>query len=154
LSGQEGRTVRTSHADCPPRYADYPHRYGGPSGRGHGLSVKANRTSISEPRKTDRPRGARGPSARHQRTVRTSAADRLKLRPTKTQNQNGSKAKLSKNTKNTRRTLLSRTVYHLLADCPRLTDRGKNCSTLKVNSPNSSPDLPNGRSCSDKSLGT
>jgi hypothetical protein len=56
-------TVRQCTADCP-------HRYGGPSGLGRGLSVKANRTSSSEPRKTDRPRGARGLSARHPRTVR------------------------------------------------------------------------------------
>jgi hypothetical protein len=139
-SDKEGWTVRQSTADCP-------HRYGELSGLGRGLSEKANKTSSSEPRKTDRPRGARGTSARHPRTVRASAADRPKPRPTKTQNQNGSKAKPSKNTKNTRRTLLSRTVRHKLADCPRLTDRGKNCSTPKVNSPNSSPDLPNRRSC-------
>jgi hypothetical protein len=132
LSGLLPRTVRTRTADRP--------------ALSRGLSVKANRTFSSEPRKTDRPRGARGPSTRHPRTVRTSAADRPKLRPTKTQNQNRSKAKPSKNTKSTRRTLLSRTVRHLLADCPRLTDRGKNCSTPKVNSPNSSPDLPNDRS--------
>jgi hypothetical protein len=140
LSARATRTVRQGTADCP-------HRYDGPSGLGRVLSVKDNRTSSSEPRKTDRLRGARGLSAGHPRTVRTSAADRLKPRPTKTQNQNGSKAKQSKNTKNTRRTLLSRTVRHHLADCPRLTDRGKNCSTPKVNFPNSSPDLPNGRSC-------
>jgi hypothetical protein len=149
------RTVRPGGADCPhgprrlsgllprtvqTRTADHP-------ALSCGLSVKANRSSSSEPQKTDRPRGARGLSARHPRTVRATAADRPKLRPTKTQNQNGSKAKPSKNTKNTQRTLLSRTVRHLLADCPRLTNRGKNCSTPKVNSPNSSPDLPNGRSC-------
>jgi hypothetical protein len=149
------RTVRPGGADCPhgprglsglllrtvcTRTADRP-------ALRRGLSVKANRTSSSEPRKTDRPRGARGPSARNPRTVRTSGMDRLKLRPTKAQNQNGSKAKLSKNTKNTRRTLLTQTVRHHLTDCPRLTERGKNCSTPKVNSPNSSPDLPNGRSC-------
>jgi hypothetical protein len=128
LSARATQTVRQGTADCP-------HRYGGPYGLGRGLSVIANRTSSSEPRKMDCPRGARGPSARHPRIVRTSAADRPKLRPTKTQNQNGSKAKPSKNTKNTRRTLLSRTVRHLLADCPCLTDRGKNCSTQKVNSP-------------------
>jgi hypothetical protein len=147
LSARATRTVRQGTADCP-------HRYGGPSGLGRRLSVKANRTSSREPRKTDRPRGARGPSARHPWTIRTSAADRPKLRPTKTQNQNGSKLSPIKNTKNTRRTLLSRTVRHHLTDCPRLTDRSKNCSTPKVNSPNSSPDLPNGRSCRDKSLGT
>jgi hypothetical protein len=56
------RSVRQCTADCP-------HRYGGPSGLCRGLSVKANRTSSSEPRKTDRPRGARGLSARHPRTV-------------------------------------------------------------------------------------
>jgi hypothetical protein len=149
------RTVRLGGADCPHgprglsvllprtvriRTTDRP-------ALSRGLSVKVNRTSSREPRKTDRPRGARGPSARHPRTVRASAADHPKLRPTKTQSQNRSKAKPSKNTKNTRRTLLSRTVRHLLADCPRLKDRGKNCSTPKVNSPNSSPDLPNGRSC-------
>jgi hypothetical protein len=133
LSGLLPRTVRTCNADRP--------------ALSRGLSVKANRTSSSEPRKTDRPWRVRGPSARHPRTVRNSAADRTKLCPNKTQNQNGSNAKPSKNTKNTRRTLLSRTVRHLLADCPRLTDRGKNYSTPKVNSPNPSPDLPNGRSC-------
>jgi hypothetical protein len=63
LSARATRTVRQCAADCP-------HRYGGPSGLGHGLSVKDNRTSSSEPRKTDRPRGARGLSARHSRTVR------------------------------------------------------------------------------------
>jgi hypothetical protein len=140
LSARATRTVRQGTADCP-------HGYGRPSGLGCGLSDKANRTSSSESRITDRPRGARGPSARHPRTVRPSVANRPKLRPTKIQNQNRSKAKPSKNTKNTRRTLLSRTVRHNLADCPCLTDRGKNCSTPKVNSPNSSPDLPNGRSC-------
>jgi hypothetical protein len=149
------RTVRRGGADCPhgprelsvllPRTVRT--RTADRLALSRGLSVKANRTSSSKPRKTDRPQGERGPSARNPRTVCTSAADRPKLRPTKTQNQNGSKAKPSKNTKNTRRTLLSRTVRHLLEDCPRLMDRGKNCSTPNVNSPNSSPDLPNGRSC-------
>jgi hypothetical protein len=88
------RTVRQGTADCP-------HRYGGPSGLGSGLSVKDNRTSRSEPRETDRPRGARGLSARHPRTVRPAHADRPKHRPTKTRKH---KAKLSKNMKNTRRT--------------------------------------------------
>jgi hypothetical protein len=62
-------------------------------------------------------------------------------------NHNGSKAKPTKNTKNTRRTQRPRTVRQPHADCPPLMDRTKNCSTPKVNSPNSSPDLPNGRSC-------
>jgi hypothetical protein len=139
-SGQEGRTVWLRTADCP-------HGYGGPSGLGRGLSVKANRTSSSEPRKTDRPRGARGLSARHPRTIRAAAADCLKPLPTKARNQNGSKAKPSKNTKNTRRTLPARTVRHHLADCPPYTDRPRNSPTPKVNTSNPSPDLPNGRSC-------
>jgi hypothetical protein len=63
LSARATRTVRQCTADCP-------HRYGEPSGQGRGLSVKANRTSSIEPRKMDRPRGARGLSARHPRTVR------------------------------------------------------------------------------------
>jgi hypothetical protein len=148
------RTIRPGGADCPQgpheQSAKVPRTVrSGTADRPAwgGLSIKANRTSSSEPRKTDRSRGARGPSAGHPRTVRTSAADRPKPRPTKTQNQNESKAKQSKNTKNTRRTLLLRTVRHHLADCPRLTNRGKNCSTPKINFPKSSPDLPNGRSC-------
>jgi hypothetical protein len=62
--------------------------------------------------------------------------------------------KASKNMKNTRRTAKPRTVCHTLADCPRLVDRAENCSTSKVNTSNPSPDLPNGRSYRDKSLGT
>jgi hypothetical protein len=140
LSARATRTVR----QCT---TDYPHRYGRPSGLGRGLSVKANRTSRSEPRKTDRPRGARGLSARHPRTIRPAAADFPKPLPTKSRNQNGSKAKPSKNTKNTRRTQPARTVRHHLADCPPYTDRPRNSPTPKVNTSNPSPDLPNGRSC-------
>jgi hypothetical protein len=139
-SARATRTVRQCTADCL-------HRYGGPSGLGRGLSVKANRTSSSEPRKTDRPRGAHGLSARHPRTVRTAAADRPKPLPTKARNQNGSKAKPSKNMNNTRTTLSARTVRHHLADCPPYTDRPRNSPTPKVNTSNPSPDLPNGRSC-------
>jgi hypothetical protein len=139
LSARATRTVRQDLADCP-------HGYGGPSGSDRGLSVKANRTSISEPRKTDRPQGARGLSARHPRTVLPVHAARPKPRPTKTRNHNGSKAKTRKNTTNTRRTWSTRTVRHRHADCLRLTDRAENCSTSKVNSTNSSSELPNGRS--------
>jgi hypothetical protein len=127
--------------------ADCPHRYDESSGLDRGLSVKANRTSSSEPRKMDCPRGARGLSARHPRTVRTAAADHPKPVPTKALNQNGSKAKLRKNTKNMRRTLPARTVRHLLADCPPYTDRPRNSPTPKVNTSNPSPDLPNGIIC-------
>jgi hypothetical protein len=94
-----------------------------------------------------RPRGPRGLSARHPRTVRPAHADRPKPRPTKTRKHNRSKTKASKNTKNTRRTAKPRTVRHTLADCPCLADRAENCSTSKVNTSNPSPDLPNGRSC-------
>jgi hypothetical protein len=76
-SGQAGRTVR----DGPrgpfgrvPRTvrttADGPHPSRGLSGLSRGPSVKANRSPSSEPRKTDRPRGARGLSIRHLRAVR------------------------------------------------------------------------------------
>jgi hypothetical protein len=147
LSAWATRTVRHCTADCP-------HRYSGLSSLGRGLSVKANRTSSTEPRKTDRPRGASGLSARHPQIVRPAHADRLKPRPTKTQKHNGSKAKPSKNTMNTRRTLPARTIRHHLADCPPYTERPRNSPTSRVNSPNSSSDLPNGRSRRDKSLGT
>jgi hypothetical protein len=63
LSARATRTVRQCTADCL-------HRYGGPSGLGRGLSVKANRTTKSKPEKrtvhgehADRPLGTRGPSA-------------------------------------------------------------------------------------------
>jgi hypothetical protein len=66
-----GRTVRPGGADCPQRprgqsgqvprtnrkgYADRP-------AGGHGPSVKDNRTTRTDPRKTDRPRRLNGPSA-------------------------------------------------------------------------------------------
>jgi hypothetical protein len=86
------RTVRLGGADCP-------HVYGG-------LSEKANRTSSSDPWKNGLSAGGRGLSA-CPRTVRASAADCPKPRPTKTRKQNGSKTKTSKNTTNTRRTALA-----------------------------------------------
>jgi hypothetical protein len=57
LSARATRTIRQCTADCP-------HRYGWPSSLGRGLSVKANRTTRTDPRKTDRPRRPGGPSAR------------------------------------------------------------------------------------------
>jgi hypothetical protein len=159
-SNQE--TKQPGSADCPARrgglsakatqtvqqgIADYPHPCHGPSGLSRGLSEKGNRTSRDAPRITDRPRGARGLSARHPRTVRPEHTDRLKPCPTKTWNHDGSKTKTSKNTKNTRRTSTARTVRQVHADRPRGTDRVENCSTSKVNTSNPSPDLPNSRSC-------
>jgi hypothetical protein len=155
LSGQAGRTVRKDRADCPARYHGLPAPCRGPSGLSRGLSEKGNRTSRDAPRITERPWGARGLSARHPRTVRPEHADHPKPCPTKTWNHDGSKTKMSKNTKNTRRTRTARTVRQVDADQhPRGTDRVENCSTPKVNTPNPSPDLPNSRSCWDKSLGT
>jgi hypothetical protein len=132
LSGLLPRTVRTRTADRPTL--------------SRGLSEKANRTSSSEPRIMDRPWGARGLSARHPRTVRATAADCPKPLSTKARNESGSKTKTSTNTKNTRRTLGSRTVCQTPADYSRFTNIPRNSSTTKVNSPNSSPNLPNGRS--------
>jgi hypothetical protein len=110
LSGQEGRTVRTGHADHPACC--------------RGLSAHTPRTV--RPCTTDRPKKLteppettpnNGPSAGSTRTVRQApvdrppaAADCPKPRPTKTQSHDGSKAKSSKNTKNTGRTRSSRTV--------------------------------------------
>jgi hypothetical protein len=51
------RTIRQGTADCP-------HPCRGLSGQSRGPSVKANRTSRTDPRKTDRPRRPGGPSAR------------------------------------------------------------------------------------------
>jgi hypothetical protein len=59
------RTVRQGTADCP-------HPCCGLSGQSHGPSSKANRTSKTDPRKTDRLRRPGGPSAR--------ATDRLLLK--------------------------------------------------------------------------
>jgi hypothetical protein len=78
------RTVRPGGADRPARRggpsalasrpvrlatADRPRQPCGPSGPRCGPSVKSHRTNCSNPRTTDRPRGARGRSARHPRTV-------------------------------------------------------------------------------------
>jgi hypothetical protein len=62
-SARAARTVRPGIADCP-----HPSR--GPSGLSRGPSVNLHRTTQRHPRATDRPRGARGPSAKHPRTVR------------------------------------------------------------------------------------
>jgi hypothetical protein len=135
-SGQEGRIVRTGHADLPACC--------------HGLSALTPRTvrpcAADSPKKQTEPLEMtlnNGPSAGSTRTVCQAPADRPpaavdcpKPCPTKTQSHGGSKAKPSKNTKNTGRTRSSRTVRRPLADCPRLTDRTENSPTLKVNSPN------------------
>jgi hypothetical protein len=148
------RTVR-------PGGADRPHGPRGPSGLLLRTAAPTPRTvqpcAMDRPKKKTEPPETtpnNGPSAGSTRTVRQAPADRLpavadcpKPLPTKAQNQNRSKAKLSKNMKNTRRTLCARTVRQALANRPPGTNRTENCSTPKVNTPNPSPDLPNGRSC-------
>jgi hypothetical protein len=96
-SAKAARTVQQGIADCP-------HPYRGPSGLSRGLSEKDTRTSRGAPRIMDRPWGARGLSARHPRTVRPEHTDCPKPCPTKTHSHDGSKTKVSKNTKNSRRT--------------------------------------------------
>jgi hypothetical protein len=153
-SGQEGRTVRTGLADCPACCR-------GPSAptlrtvRPYAADRPLNHTEPTEATREN------GPYAGSTRTVRQApadrppaAADRPKLRPTKTQNRDGSKRKASKNTKNTGRTRVARTVRKEGEDRPRGTDRAEKRPTSKVNSPKSSSDFPNGRSCGDKGLGT
>jgi hypothetical protein len=146
-SGQEGRTVRTGHADRPARCR-------GPSA--HTPRTFRPFAADRSKKQTEPPESTpnNGPSAGSTRTVRQAPADRPpaasdcpKPCPTKTQSHDGSKVKPSKNSKNTGRTRTSRTVRHLLADCPRLADRAETSSTSKVNLSNPSPDLPNGRSC-------
>jgi hypothetical protein len=143
-SGQEGRTVRTGLADR--------------AARCRGPSAPTLRTV--QPYAADRPLNhtepteatrENGPSVGSMRTVRQApadrppaAADRPKLRPTKTQNRDGSKREASKNTKNTGRTHAARTVRQEGADRPRGTGRAEKCPTSKVNSPKSSSDFPNG----------
>jgi hypothetical protein len=122
-SGEEGRTVRTGHADRPACY--------------RGLSAPTPRTirpcAVDRPKKLTEPQETTpnsGPSSGSMRTVRQAPADRPpaaadcpKPRPTKTQSHDGSKAKPSKNTKNTGRACSSWTIRRPHADCPPLTDR-------------------------------
>jgi hypothetical protein len=78
------QTVRQGTADCP-------HPCRGLSGLSCGPSVKANRTTRTDPRKTDRPRRPGGPSV--------WATDRplLKLRPSANRLQRKPKTKLDQN---------------------------------------------------------
>jgi hypothetical protein len=83
------RTVRQGTADCP-------HPCRGLSGLSRGPSVKENRTTITDPRKTDRLRRPGGPSVR--------ATDRplLKLKPSANQLQRKPKTKLDQKRNETR----------------------------------------------------
>jgi hypothetical protein len=137
LSARATRTVRQCTADCP-------HWYGGPSGLGCGLSIKTNRTTRSKPRKTDRPRRARGLSARHPRTVRPLLGTvrnfiQPKLKITMDRNERRARTRRTPD-EHVRRgpsARMSRTVREARTE-------QKNSPTSKVNFPKSSSDFPNG----------
>jgi hypothetical protein len=116
LSGQVGRTVRKGRTDSPascPRTVRKGHT-DRPAG-GHGPSVKDNRTTRTDLRKTDRPRRPGGPSA--------WVPDRplLKLGPSANQLQQKPRTKPDRKQRRarTRRTRNPRTVRDLPADRPR-----------------------------------
>jgi hypothetical protein len=100
-SRQEGRTVRTGLADCPACYR-------GPSAPTLRTVRPTLRTVRYITQNQQKHTTNHRPSAGSTRTVPQapadcppSAADRPTLRPTETQNRDGSKRKASKNTKNT-----------------------------------------------------
>jgi hypothetical protein len=97
------RTVRRGTADCP-------HPCCGLSGLSRGPSVKANKTSRTDPRKTDRLGRPGGPSTR--------ATDRplLKLGPSANRLQRKPKTKPDQN--KTKQEHEERPTNGLLADCP------------------------------------
>jgi hypothetical protein len=137
LSARATRTVRQCTADSP-------HRYGGPSGLGRGLSIKTNRTTRSEPRKTDRPRGARGLSARHPRTVRpllrtirNSVQPKLKIATDRNERRARTRRTPDEHVRHGPSAWTLRTVREARTE-------QKNSPTSKVNSPKSSSDFPNG----------
>jgi hypothetical protein len=68
--GQSAMAVRTVRHGT----ADFPHPCRGLSGLSRGPFVKANRTTRTDPRKTDHPRRPGGPAATEARTVRKPAA--------------------------------------------------------------------------------
>jgi hypothetical protein len=109
-SGQAGRTVRDGRADLRKGTADCPHPCRGLSGLSRGPSVKANRTTRTDPRKTDRPRRPGGLSAR--------ATDRplLKLGPSANRLQRKPKTKPDQN--ETKQEHEKCPTNWLLADCP------------------------------------
>jgi hypothetical protein len=140
------RTVLQGNADCP-------HPCRGLSGLSRGPSIKANRTTRIDPRKTERPRRPSGPSAR--------ATDRplLKLGPSANRLQRKPKTKPDQN--KTKQEHEEHPTNRDGADCPPgprepsvRCRQSRKRTTPKVNSPKSSSDFPNGRSYKDKGLGT
>jgi hypothetical protein len=109
-SGQAGQTVRDGRATVRQGTAVCPHPCRGLSGLSRRPSVKANRTTRTDPRKTDRPRRPGGPSAR--------ATDRplLKLGPSANQLQRKPKTRPDQN--ETKQEHEERPTNLLLADCP------------------------------------
>jgi hypothetical protein len=103
LSAMAARTVQQGTADCP-------HPCHGLSGLSHGLSVKANRTTRTDPRKTDRPRRPGGLSAR--------ATDRLLLKLGTFANRLQRKPKTKPDQSETKQEHEERPTNWLLADCP------------------------------------
>jgi hypothetical protein len=156
LSGQVGWTVRKGHADSPVRcratvrkgHADRPTR-------SHGPSVKANRTTRTNPRKMDRPRRPGGPSAWF--------PDRplLKLRPSATDcNENLNQNRIENEGEQER----DEHVKNWAEQAPRgrsvergglsaRSNRAEKSRAHEVNPTNSSPEIPNGSSSLDKIWG-
>jgi hypothetical protein len=133
------RTVRQGTADCP-----NPCR--GLSGPSRGPPVKANRTTRTDPRKTDCPRRPGGPSAR--------ATDRLLLKLGPSANRLQRKPKTKPDQNETKQEHKEHPTNWDGVDCPpgprgpsARCRQSRKRTTPKVNSPNPSPDLPNGRSC-------
>jgi hypothetical protein len=136
LSARVLRTVLTGTVDRPAWAADCP--------------LKPTEPPVANPEKrtvrrehADHPPGTRGLSAPLLWTVRNLAQPKLKTKTDRKRSQARTRDEL-----NTRGLSVSptRTVRQPHADFPRLTDRGKNSTTPKVNTTNSSPDLPNSRS--------
>jgi hypothetical protein len=140
LSGQAGRTVRKGRADCPAGY--------------RGLSAPLPRTVRPEPRTVgkrqqilQRRTANNGPSAGSTQTILQEPADcpPNTRGPSETSpNQNSKTPRIESEAEQEHE---EHATNRHDADRPRGTDRAENCSTPKVNTPNPSPDLPNGRSC-------
>jgi hypothetical protein len=145
------RTVRLGSVDRPrwaartvrPATADRPCQCRGPSGLPRGPSVKSHRTNRSNPRTTERPRGARGLSARHPRTVRPL------LRTV--QNSVQPKTKIATDRNERRAKHEEHGTNPSGADRPpgprgpsARCGQSRKRPTPKVNSPKSSSDFPNG----------
>jgi hypothetical protein len=130
------RTVRPGTADCP-----HPSR--GLSGQSRGPSVKANRTTRSDPRKTDRPPRPGGPSARVTDRLllkRGPSANLLQQKPKPNRIESKGAQEHDELATNPSRADRPPAPRGLSARCGQSRKR----PTPKVNSPKSSSDFPNG----------